>query len=732
MKYQLILISFFFLEFLRAQVTPLHTAVNVDTRQQSIQAIAQDEQGRLLLGTSRGITRFNGFKSKHLSRRNGRQAAIKRIVQVNAKVLAMAETGELYTIYNDTIIPIAAALNEKWVDLKVLDGKTYAFTKNAVFEVATQPFSFTKITELPFEVDPQLTWRSWGLLKGEWWCVVGNELMNCTKGESRSIPSKSAVFLGIEDNKITLVPQRMDLSPILYYQGGQFIQRGKIPGLKGTWVRRVVSDRMGIIVFTENGFFTRENRKSEWKHWFKTSEISVFYRDPLNGVWMANSNRILLNIPNGNHVLLSQTPINLIEKGPNNSLLTSTINGVILQVDKTGKLLSAWRSENDFADVSWMSYTNNSPFITFRYGLLSVNKLVQEVKWNQQQPIYTATLNGKTYMGKEQGLFIWRAKKGKRWYDELNEQDAWLPVDDAPVRGIFTSDSAGIVITEKGVFTIDLNEQLMEIKHKNQHIEGKLAVQDGDVLFVCSFANDIFKLADGRIQKVIKLPASLRKGSVSRMLIDGKFMYLLTDNGLFRSDKNQSSFRAFQSISGFEGLNILDITVQNDRIYMATQKGLIKCTWDQPKKQDPILALGKPYSKENEPKLKEGRLEFGASTAHIGIPMECVDLSGNKQLILQYRINEDDEKSVWNSYPVTSEQITFSHLSPGNYTVECRLLDASYAPVSEMKTVRFSIASNGMTNSLFWFISGIAVTIATAIGVRYFEKKKTIERLSHE
>ncbi len=732
MKYQLILISFFFIELFQAQVTPLHTAVNVDTRQQNIQAIAQDEQGRLLLGTSRGITRFNGFKSKHLFRRNGRQASIKRIIQVNSKVLALAETGELYTIYNDTIIPISAALTEKWVDLKVIEGKGFVFTKNAVYTIATHPFSFSKITELPFEVDPQLTWRSWGYLKGEWWCVVGSELMNCSKGEARSIPSKSSVFLGIEDEKLTLIPQRLDLSPMLYYQGGQFIQRGKIPGLKGTWVRKVVSDRMGLMVFTENGFFTRENRKSEWKHWFKSSEISVFYRDPLNGVWMANSNRVLLNIPIGNHVLLSPTPINLIENGPGNSLLTSTINGVILQVDKTGKLLNGWRSENDFADVSWLTYSNDSPFISFRYGLLSINKLVQEVKWNQQQPISSITFNNKTYIGKEQGLFVWRSKKGKRWYNELNVEDAWIPIDDSPVRGIFQVDSSLISVTEKGIFSLGANDQLQEIKQKNQHIDGKLAMQDGDALYVCSFANDIFRLVNGRVQKVIKLPANLRKGTISRLLIDGKYMYLLTDNGLFRSDKNQSSFRAFQSISGFEGLSILDLTVHNDRLYLATQKGLVKCTWDQPEKQQPALALGKPFSKENSPKMKDGVLEFEATTAHIGIPMECVDLSGNKQLILQYRINEDEEKSIWNSYPVTSEQITFSHLSSGNYTVECRLLDASYEPVSDLKTVRFNIASNGMTNPLFWFISGIAVTIATAIGVRYFEKKKTIERLTHE
>ena len=87
----------------QGQETPFHYFNTAGVQNEAVYCIQQDAQGRLLLGTQRGLLRYNGFTTKRIPTADEANREIKQIFSTSKGVFVINNHGELFQMKNDTL-----------------------------------------------------------------------------------------------------------------------------------------------------------------------------------------------------------------------------------------------------------------------------------------------------------------------------------------------------------------------------------------------------------------------------------------------------------------------------------------------------------------------------------------------------------------------------------------------------------------------------------------------------
>ncbi len=333
---------------------------------------------------------------------------------------------------------------------------------------------------------------------------------------------------------------------------------------------------------------------------------------------------------------------------------------------------------------------------------------------------------GILWIGTSEGLFCYKDGKLLTHFTMANSK---LP-DNTVYSIFFDSTHKGWVSTDHGVCVWDPASKALRTDVFPEGFVNKEMIRS---FYEDSSHNLYFILGKGRIvvtdlsMKKFNafLPDSPLKEKKCMFMLedDNKNIWIGTDSGLFRYDKN-GSMESLSFVDGVPSPVFISCTPvkENGRLWFGNTKGLISI--DQSKdpngcrlpyriKVTDILANGNSIYATAYDKASD-RLEIGANISQKSFSFCLSDFSYTDPKSLNYEYKMEGLDSVWNELCGKSE-ITYYDLPSGNYDLKIRRMNDNESEMSLKIHVATYISG--------WTMAALAFTLLIVV-VAYYEVKK--------
>ena len=218
-------------------------------------------------------------------------------------------------------------------------------------------------------------------------------------------------------------------------------------------------------------------------------------------------------------------------------------------------------------------------------------------------------------------------------------------------------------------------------------------------------------------------------------------LIVLTPNGFYISDKPENGFIYYSEYNGFSGerLHRGNIIEDSDgNVWLRASKMTVSFKPEKLLREQiaPLLHLMSVQTSGNNIhwKAKEKVLFPVLNHTENNIRFNYTGLcySATENVRYQYRLKSFQDE--W-SEPVTSREVTFNNLNPGNYEFQIKAFTGTSDLESNIISFPFSLNPAFWQTSLFWVVCAALLMLSGAGIMLYFQRKKNaklIERLDTE
>lgn len=438
----------------------------------------------------------------------------------------------------------------------------------------------------------------------------------------------------------------------------------------------------------------------EGGYWFTTLYSGVFYiKEPKIRVF--NENNI-------------DIPIHSLTKSNDNALFASYDNGRILKIDSKNKS-SIYSNSNNMVR-SFMEHDAASG----RSFLYSEYRFIKNGKKTQSNPLLPYIL--KFSEPTEKGILV--AQLGSIRLVDLN--------GNRPERSIklsFRSHDACYwkddiyIVSPQGAYVYTLAGKLIALKQKNKLFGYRIDDVDynekRNELYFASLGQGLI-VYDKTTEKVTAITKKdgLFSDIVNEVHIENENeIWVCTNSGLNRiifGADGEYKLTGLKSSDGLLNDGISDVEIINDRVWIASKKGLVyapkELFVDQKDNPDYLLRMKQVLVNEKEANLEsldgllhdENRIEFN---------FEGVSLKSEGNLIYKYKLEGLDTK--W--YSTKNRKVTFSSLPYGDYVFKIAAQEPS--AIQNAKFLQIPISIKAPFWKTPWFV---AVSVIALLGILYF------------
>ena len=733
-QFGLFLIFFVLMIRVSAQVTPYHYTIQAAVSSELIYCATQDDYGRLLIGTDKGLYRYTGFKSTRIAMSGNYSREVSLISRYGNLIFAANKAGQLFQMKGDVLK--AVELKDFSGDIRQIAVSAQSVTlTGSKFITKYELPSFKMIAQdpIPFTEAPGTNANSVVKFKGTHYAVLNSgELVEIEEGSSRNIPSSTGKFIVIFNNQLVILPNYVANEPVNSYINGGFKSWGTLLPRSTSRVMnaRVIGNQ--LFVLTENGVFVYTNSMSKKPaHWFLGISTTDIFSDHQGNIWICTKGKGMLFIPAGRHDIVFPGSLLSIEAGPDNTFFGGNLDGSISRFDSKGKELRNYTTNLTNQEALFIYYDAYGKLIFSNMGLFSIFSGAAVNAANESVKGVARDANGGIYMARSSGIvYIPKPKKNTLIYG-LTDSTKFSVLLKDPGRSVVIHPRLKDVAmsTVKGVFWKKETGPLTEIAYLDRPIDAQSIAWFRNDLVIATSSNEILVAHDGKIVKRVDLSANIGELVVLKMIATSSFVYILTEKGMYRFADFDTKIESLKELLGFDGLVMRDFTIIDNYLYIATQRGVLRFVWKQEQKVDFTLVVNELYGRKyKKNRQKNDRTIFPADEQMIIIPFECVNLSGNQHFVIQYAIRSGGEGRVWNSLPASAGQLNLSHLSPGDYSIEFRLVDPVSQATSKIQEKKFRLLGRWYNRPALWWFSGIllALTIGATWRWSLIRQKKRL------
>lgn len=722
------LLLLFFSALLRisAQTTPYHYTIQANLPAQLIYCLEQDGYGRLLIGTDKGLYRYNGFHSMHISSSGSSSKEITQLVRFGDLFLAANRSGQLLQLQDDHLSVVS--LSDFRGDIRHLTilGKTLIISGSKYISAYHLPgFEFQSQVAIPF-TEPEGTVANQVLKFGGTNYAVLNsgELVEVEEGASRNIPNATGKALVSFTKQLVIIPSFVSEDPVYTYSNGRFRSWGTLIS-KGNNLRVNAAKVIGnnLYVLSENGVFVYTNAMSKKPvHWFQGIPTTDIFQDAQGNSWIATKGKGLLFIPSGHHEIVYNGTLLSIEAGPNGTFFGGTLNGSIVQFDSRGHELRNYTSSLNNQEAVFLYFDAYAQLLFSNTGLFSTRNGQAVNRVNEAVKGVVRLADGGICMAKSSGVvYLQKPRKNSLIYGVTDSSKITL-LRKEPAKSVVLNPVSQEVAfsTVSGVFRRKGSEPYYEITFEGKSIDAQAIAWFRNDLMIATAEHELLLVHNGKVIKRKDLSLNSGELIVLKMVASNDYVYLLTEKGMYRFSDIDETFEGLKELIGFDGLVMRDFTIVQDKLYIVTQRGVLRLTWEKESQMSYSLVLneitGRKYKKYT---YKKDVIQFPFDEKLIVIPFECVDLSGNQQFIIRYAIHTPTERGYWNALPPSAEQLNLSHLNPGDYTVEFYLYDPVSQTKSEIQRKHFTVLYEWHNRPFLWWFIGILFAFCVGLTWRW-------------
>lgn len=732
MKSRILTCFLFSVFFAFAQVKPYSYLVNTGLNDHRFNALSQDQFGRLIIATNKGVFSYNGFRSRLLESGKVKSSEFIEIVEVGNHCFGLNKMNQLVQIDLTSFNPIDDKLFQGEIKLiKSQNNRLIVATSKAIYFCQPKPFQVTETRPIPFNENGKKMVLDYAeTSQGRFVLLSPNELIDIDDRSSRTVPVERAKYLLNSAKGLIILPSLVNKQNSFLFHQSRFTNLHRINPSITKSIERVVQFGNTAYICSEGAMFAYDMVHLKIQFQLPGFSVADILQDKSGTVWLATKRKGLVCVPAGSYDLVSTVDFGSLYQLPQmNGFAGLDVNGQLTLMNSKGKKINGINEDKYLVEFG-LYEVNGMDLLSTSGGLFYYEKGWSKIKYPEKLAGVYSLKNGSILTIGMNGIIENNVAK----FQELGKKKIKIKsYSNELFKGATRIDEFNfVVLSGEELFHFSLETgEMKEIKYYNESL-GVHAIFDLNGKTGILTKNNLLLLYDGkriieeRDLKEVNADIKIQKVRV----VDG-YIYLLSDNSLYRCRSLHGNIERLEQLSRMNGVYLRDFVVLKDRLVVATQFGLYHFVWKKRELTMPNFIIGRA-SGNNETTDLDGIKRFSYANSRINIPFEIVELGESHPFQLQYRLvrNGELKDRAWTNFSLHLNQLSFDYLVGGKYCVQMRLKDPYSKSVSAVQKRYFIIEYHWTERKWIWFLLGIVSTIVIGTYIRNREIKKKFKKLN--
>lgn len=706
------------------QLRPYSYLVNTGLTDQKFYALSKDNFGRLLLATSKGVYSYNGFKSKPVDVSGLKSTEFTHLLEVGSKVFGLNKAKQLveFSDGKSRVLELPMGTDEiKWI--KVSNKKLIVCTKKAVLRCSTASFQVEVTFEVPFLDGGKNQILDYAEFNNESYALLSSNELVAIKGKSAwTIPEGHISFLVSHSAGLTLIPSYLNKHNAYRFNNARFTNLKRLSTSVSKKVERVIQYNSKLFFCSESSLLVYDLAQQKVSMHIPGYVAQDVLQEENGTIWVATLRKGLVCIPNGDYAVSTTHEFYSLSGLPG-------VKGFV-GLNNEGQLMSFNSSGKELAEVKGLGQQEIQHIIPIGSNGLGAGTSIinftgtwKTTNFGEHIKAIATTSTG-SLVGGTFGLRLYTSDnleeiaRGKLKFTSLLKD---------PIKGVVAlNDDEYLVQTTSDLIIYNrLNGKKTLVNYYNQKLDVIQLVAYQNKALILTASSELLLFQGGKVSHERDLKEVNPDIKIQRIKVEGDYVYLLSDNTIYRYKGIKGEIERLDQLSTMNGLFLRDFVVQGQTVFVATQYGIFKFNWNKELRVMPSFIIGNAYG--NYPAdSTEANTTFTYKNSWVKFPFEVVELGESHPFVLQYRLirNEDYSDSSWINSSIQLSELSFEHLEGGRYHLELRLKDPYSSTFSSIHKRTFEVEYHWLEYKGIWFVFGVLSTLLISAYIRNRELKK--------
>lgn len=499
---------------------------------------------------------------------------------------------------------------------------------------------------------------------------------------------------------------------------------------------RIFDDK--IYLLTDKGVLIYNYTFEKLAHWFPDLSISFIQRDATGTLWLSTLQKGIIGIPSQDvrvaPFLLNKDVTNIMASPKGIQFTTAELEygtwpmGEKLQA-KLDRRVFMYQT-NQFKEASIFVTLQNNVFFNSQNRMEKKFPLGSNVKWlsyfSDSDDYLISTTGGCSYFGDENNTEIFKSKysfyeasiissgknkgkeridlvKGKSYTHYYNRRDKRIYIG-----------------TRNGFFLLTPDKKKKELTWNGKMVQSDFLypTEDGKIIW-SGGRTGLYKIGNEKVLNRWGENEGLLKTGIGRLRQQGDTLIIICEKGVQLFTETNGFFATFTSANYLPKAVCVDACIYNHELYVATTKGVYVLPLVKSKKDLLNLTIASLWSKNS--KLIPGeKIEYKNNS--LLFKLNGASLNSRGDFTYNYRLLPTGKE--WISQVSTNNEIRFSSLREGSYTLEVQL--RTPFSVSKIDSYSFTIAPPWYRS--WWFYLLIALVVLFIIAMIFYVRIRQVRK----
>ncbi|MBC7863063.1 MAG: histidine kinase [Bacteroidia bacterium] len=286
------------------------------------------------------------------------------------------------------------------------------------------------------------------------------------------------------------------------------------------------------------------------------------------------------------------------------------------------------------------------------------------------------------------------------------------------------------VLLGDGIYTVEGNGNWKELldTHKEK-ITGSTLCYNNGIMWLAGISDGVYGFENKRIKFHFTDKDQLKENNVKTIKADGNDLWVSTENYLHRLNLENKTTEVFNTSQSVNPKDINAIEILGEKIYLATNKGLIcfpkNAQWKN--KVVPGISISSLFI--NDRLLDQtDSLILPFDNNNLKISVSSVALKSRGNYSFRYRLLGLD--SVWNTISASAAYVLFSRIPSGTFTFQVKAMN-EHGVSSSVKSIEIFVATPFWQRWWFYLVLVLTASFVVALfynaRIRFIRKKAELK-----
>jgi hypothetical protein len=686
--------------------------------------IIEDQSGRILLGTDKGLYCFNGSVFSKISCSTAISPEVHNFqMHSNGDIYATNFSGEVFVVRNKVIEELDLNITQFEIgkahlvgDLLVLSGMgnylVYDVVKKQKVETLRLPSKSFR------DIDQNAA--------GEWVCLAFGDTL-CMSDYSIALPCGISHSMITWNDQLYLIPSLTGLDKVMQLQDRSLRCIGDLKFPSNTKINGATILNSALAIYGENGIQVYSDAlfaANEW--WCQGMKVSDLIVDQTGNTWISTLGHGLLFAPSQDAYYVDARPMFSV-LGHQTDFFAGDANGQVYRYNATNDLVMTYAPQNSLTEATLLKiegdelYTNTDHFnwrtgLSFEHGYDYIKDIIR-------------ANSGDYYIAKSFGCFFLPGSKaftspyGKGYnpeYTELTSQRSYALIEWGREGTIFIATRQGLMKS--------IQNQLMDVPCVEGTCRPLGFYKDENTLLVETVDRGVMKLENDKLVDFINKKQGLSSNIVAKVRKKDDIYYILTNEGLDAFDPIVGKATHVTTTASLGALRIRDFDFFENGIVLATDAGLLRIDGAATSSEIPRLLLNGLFIDQVQI-TNEKEVEVEPGNRSVYLLFESVLYRQTPESVVQYQLLAEGEEGAWQVLPINATRLDLANLRSGHYAVRLRAGDPDRGVFSEIVEVRIHVRAPWYLRWYALLLWGLLVV--GAVFLIFIFRNKLVKRRHH-